>query len=93
MRNIIIFDMPDVRENLLPITFTRPISDIRIGITTIKEKWQLYFPEDYFSYWTTEYLQPKYPTNAKDDNYFVAGHIIPDDNIINAITSLQSGEL
>ena len=93
MRNIIIFDMPDVRENLLPVTFTRPISDIRIGITTIKEKWQLYFPEDYFSYWTTEYLQPKYPTNAQDDNYFVAGHIIPDDNITNAITSLQPGEL
>ena len=49
MKNIILFDIQDVRDNLLPITFTRPISDIRVGITTIKEKWQHFFHEDNFS--------------------------------------------
>ena len=92
MRNIILFDKPDVRENLLPITFTRPISDIRIGITTIKEKWQRYFPEASFSYWTTEYLHPKFSTIATDDNYFIAGNIIPDNEIVERIKNLQSGE-
>lgn len=93
MKNIIIFDMPDVRENLLPLTFTRPISHIRIGITTIKEKWQHFFPKDSFSYWTKEYLQPKYPTKDTNDNYFVAGHIIPNPDIIEKIYNLNSGEL
>lgn len=92
MRNIILFDKPDVRENLLPITFTRPISDIRIGITTIKEKWQRYFPEASFSYWTTEYLHPKFSTIATDDNYFIAANIIPDNEIVETIKNLQSGE-
>ena len=92
MRNIILFDKPDVRENLLPITFTRPISDIRIGITTIKEKWQRYFPEASFSYWTTEYLHPKFSTIATDDNYFIAANIIPDNEIVETIQNLQSGE-
>lgn len=92
MRNIILFDKPDVRENLLPITFTRPISDIRIGITTIKEKWQRYFPEVSFSYWTTEYLHPKFSTIATDDNYFIAANIIPDNEIVETIKNLQSGE-
>lgn len=92
MRNIILFDKPDVRENLLPITFTRPISDIRIGITTIKEKWQRYFPEASFSYWTTEYLHPKFSTIATDDNYFIAANIIPDNEIVETIKNLQSEE-
>ena len=38
-RNIIFFDDNDVRKNLLPITYTRPIAKIRLGITTIEEKW------------------------------------------------------
>lgn len=92
MKNIIIFDIPEIRENLLPITFTRPISHIRIGISTIQEKWQHYFPEDNFSHLTTEYLQPKFATCSTNDNYFVAGHIIPTANIAAHIAELQPGE-
>ena len=92
MKNIIIFDTPEVRENLLPITFTRPISHIRIGITTILEKWQHFFPEDEFSPLTTEYLQPKFITHATDDNYFVAGHVIPSQKLVDLISNLQPGE-
>lgn len=92
MKNIILFDIQDVRDNLLPITFTRPISDIRVGITTIKEKWQRFFPEDNFSPLTTEYLQPKFITNVTNDNYFVAGHVIPTVELVDAINKLQQGE-
>ena len=68
-RNIILYDDPELRENLLPITFTRPIADIRFGIFTIRRKWQRAFPGDY-SYLTADYLQPKYPAhevNTLDD--------------------------
>lgn len=92
MKNFIIFDHPEIRENLLPITFTRPISDIRIGITTIKEKWQRIFPQDVFSPLTTEYLQPKFITTITDDNYFVAGHVIPTPELAEMINNLQPGE-
>ncbi len=29
-----------VRNALLPFTFTRPVADIRVGILTIREKWE-----------------------------------------------------
>ncbi|HQX03888.1 MAG TPA: putative sugar nucleotidyl transferase, partial [Flavobacterium sp.] len=45
--NYILFDGP-VRNALLPFTFTRPVADIRIGILTIREKW-----EKYLGYTTT----------------------------------------
>ncbi len=92
MKNIIIFDIPEVRENLLPLTFTRPISHIRVGITTIQEKWQRFFPDDTFSPLTTEYLQPKFITSTTEDNYFVAGHVIPDKQLADAVCNLNPGE-
>ena len=53
--NIILFD-DEHRVNLLPLAFTRPIADFRIGILTIKEKWAHYFDATY-SYATATYLQ------------------------------------
>ena len=38
--NYILFD-GTVRNALLPFTFTRPVADIRIGILTIREKWEM----------------------------------------------------
>ena len=39
--NVILFDTD--RENLYPLSLTRPISDFRVGILTIKEKWELFY--------------------------------------------------
>ena len=92
MTNIILFDDKDTWTDLLPIVYTRPISDIRIGILTIKEKWQKYFPDHDFSYLTAEYLSVKYPTNITDDNLFIAGNCCPDKNFADAVSALGNGE-
>lgn len=92
MTNIILFDDKDTWTDLLPIVYTRPISDIRIGILTIKEKWQKYFPDHDFSCLTAEYLSVKYPTNITDDNLFIAGNCCPDKNFADAVSVLGNGE-
>lgn len=91
-RNIILYDDPELRENLLPITFTRPIADIRFGIFTIRRKWQRAFPGDY-SYLTADYLQPKYPAHEVNtiDDFYIAGNICPNPSLIKAIEKLPSG--
>ena len=38
--NYILFDESNVRTNLLPLTFMRLVADIRLGIMTIREKWE-----------------------------------------------------
>lgn len=91
MKNIILFDISEVRENLLPLTFTRPISLIRVGITTILEKWQRFFPDEEFSHLTTDYLAPKFSHKALDDNYFIAGHVIPNQRLSDLISQLETG--
>ena len=57
--NVILFDTD--RENLFPLSFTRPISDFRVGILTIKEKWEYYYNN--VSVKTEDYLMDKFPIN------------------------------
>ena len=53
--NLILFDCHKTRANLLPFTFTRPVADIRLGILTIREKWEKLLDKKSFSL-TEEYL-------------------------------------
>ena len=92
MKNIIIFDDPAVHMNLLPITYTRPVSYIRVGITTIYEKWKYFIKDAEFSSYVDPYLMKKFPTTITDENYFIAGHIYPCDALIEAIFRLDKGE-
>ncbi len=91
--NIILFDDVNVKKNLLPMSFTRPLADFRVGITTIREKWERLIPGNY-SYLTSDYLQAKFQPVFADDNLFVAGHVCPDrsDEFIAKVNGLAAGE-
>jgi UDP-N-acetylglucosamine diphosphorylase/glucosamine-1-phosphate N-acetyltransferase len=86
--NLILFDEPGIRANLLPFTFTRPVGGIRIGIVTIREKWEKYLNKT-ASFLTEEYLQKKFPATAGADNLLINGALCPDDALVNAIQSLK----
>ena len=58
--NYILFDDQKVREDLLPLTFTRPVAEIRFGISTMREKWERFLGEK-TSTLTEGYLSKKYP--------------------------------
>lgn len=75
--------------SLRPLTFTRPVANLRIGILTIAEKWAKYLHAD-FGYLTQAYLSSKYP--AIDSALYINGSICPDEALLNAITALQDGE-
>lgn len=91
MKNIILFDDKVARENLLPISFTRPVADMRFGIMTIREKWEKALPGTY-SYLTVDYLSKKYPTAATSENVFIAGNVCPDDELVAMIKTLKVGD-
>jgi len=88
--NYILFDDKSW-ENLLPLTFTRPVCEIRTGILTIKEKWEKHFNEQ-FSYITQDYLQKKFILKVDSDNILINGSILPDEKILNEIKSLDKNE-
>ena len=90
--NIILFDEPTTKKNLLPFTFTRPISKIRIGILTIQEKWEKWFAASY-SFLTDEYLSKKFPSQNSNSNLYINGSVLPSADIIAAIEALKKNQV
>ncbi|MFY7829718.1 MAG: GlmU family protein [Flectobacillus sp.] len=90
--NYIIFDDSSIRAILLPLTFVRPVSEIRFGIDTITEKWQSYL-DNTVSFATQDYLQEKYPLKLQSDNIFINGAVCPNAALLDAIQGLSSGQL
>ena len=77
---------------LRPLTFTRPISELRVGILTIREKWEKRFG-DKVAYLTKDYLQEKFPLSVEDDNLLINASVCPNDELLWKIKSLQAGEM
>ena len=92
-RNVIMFDDNEVRKHLMPFTYTRPTAGLRVGITTIAEKWQAMLGEATYSYLTVPYLKKKFPLHARrSSNLMVAGHVIPTPKLAQLVLDLQEGE-
>jgi UDP-N-acetylglucosamine diphosphorylase/glucosamine-1-phosphate N-acetyltransferase len=89
--NAILFDDTN-RNNLLPLTFTRPVAELRIGITTIKEKWESAINRK-CSFATAGYLSGKYPMVLMEDNLFINAGVIPGEDVVRHIVQLKSNEL
>jgi UDP-N-acetylglucosamine diphosphorylase/glucosamine-1-phosphate N-acetyltransferase len=87
---IILFD-DNSHQTLLPLTYTRPVADLRIGILTIAEKWAKYFNLSY-SFSTADYLQEKFPLQIEERNLFINGSVCPDEELHDAILKLHVSE-
>ena len=93
MINVIFYDLPRVHADLLPMTFTRPVADFRIGITTIREKWAMMLPQDCrYGYRTVGFLVKKYKAEEIDDNLFIAGNVVPNPALVEEVLRLEIGE-
>ena len=84
--NYILFD-GSARNQLLPFTYTRPVADLRVGILTIREKWEKMLGYTTSSV-TEDYLVDKFPMVEFNDNIFINASIIPSENIVKMIKSL-----
>lgn len=92
-RHYILFDTP-ARDLLYPFTHTRPVAAIRVGILTIREKWERWLNAS-TSFLTLPYLQEKFPLHnlsSADHCVLINGHILPDPTLVQAVQSLQAGQ-
>lgn len=89
--NLILFDHPTIRQNLLPFTFTRPVAGIRVGILTLAEKWEKSLSAQ-ASFSTEPYLSKKFPLRHESDNLWVNGAVCPTPELVAAIQKLKTGD-
>lgn len=87
----LLFDGPE-REHLLPLTYTRPVADLRIGIDTIHEKWEALLQTE-AGILTLPYLQPAFPFPARERYRLINSSILPSAPLIQEINNLREGEV
>ena len=88
--NYILFD-GEHRDALLPFTYTRPVADIRIGILTIREKWELFLGSTTTTV-TEDYLSEKYPMVEMEQNVMINASYIPTENLVHQIKNLKENQ-
>lgn len=88
--NYILFD-GTVRNSLLPFTFTKPVADLRIGILTIREKW-----ETYLGFTTTtlteDYLEEKFPMVEMEQNVMINASFLPTLSLAEMVMELKENQ-
>src|SRR5690606_30161543 len=82
----ILFD-GTVRKALLPFTFTRPVADIRIGILTIREKWEKYLSSTTTTI-TEDYLSGKFPMVEMEENVLINASFLPNPELVDLVQGL-----
>ncbi|MDE6559050.1 MAG: glucose-1-phosphate thymidylyltransferase, partial [Muribaculaceae bacterium] len=86
------FDTEQTHGDLLPLSYTRPIADFRVGIRTLREVWEDLLPGIY-CYRPVEFQREKFGTcGAGDDMFFIAGNLLPQEGMAERIAALQPGE-
>ncbi len=84
-------------ENLYPFTLTRQIQDIRVGILTLREKWEKILGITSFDRWEDDYKDldrsiPLEKINENDTCFMIHGNILPTPKLIKALKKLKDGE-
>lgn len=89
--NYILFD-GNRRDALLPFTYTKPVADLRIGILTIREKWE-YFLGSTTTTITEDYLSEKYPMVEAEQNVLINSSFLPNEKLVELVQNLNENQL
>lgn len=89
--NYILFDGTS-HIDLLPLTYTKPVADIRIGILTIREKWEKRLTSTITTV-TEEYLQDKYPMVEMEENVMINASFVPTEGLAEIIMNLRENQM
>jgi UDP-N-acetylglucosamine diphosphorylase/glucosamine-1-phosphate N-acetyltransferase len=72
---------------MAPLTLTRPVGNLRMGIFTNDERWKLFLPDVEIGFLTENYLSKKF--NSIQKGIRVNASIIPNEDVVAAIMHLE----
>lgn len=88
--NILLFSTHE-HQNLLPLTFTKPCGELRMGILTFRERWEKLLNAE-VSYLTEDYLSELFQANIQEDNVFIHSNYFPTEDLVKEIQQLEKGK-
>lgn len=91
--DVTLFSPKNCIINFSPLTLTRPLAEIRVGILTLKEKWEKYLNTKITNYICPEPLSFSYPyEKTGTETLFINSAVLPNTKLAEKINQLKSGE-
>lgn len=92
--NLVFAETQEGHQQLLPLTYTRPVANLRVGILTIDEKWSRHLSIHQYGYYTQDYLQEKFPLiEAEEDTLWIFNGILPSKSLLKAVHKLATNQV
>jgi len=88
----LVFSDAQYWEDFLPLTFTRPVAEMRCGILTFSERWQKILDSTEISWFTEMYLKQKFREPEKKESLFLVPNFLPTETVVQQIKELKQGE-
>lgn len=88
----LVFSDAQYWEDFLPLSFTRPVAEMRCGILTFAERWRRLLAAEEARYITEDYLQCKYQRPDAVESLFLVPNFLPTETVLSQIRSLKKGE-
>ncbi len=88
----LVFSDAQFWEDFLPLTFTRPVAEMRCGILTFSERWQKLLETSDVSYLTESFLQEKFKKPEDREGLFLVPNFLPTAKVLEQIRELKNGE-
>ncbi len=86
-------DRPEARAAFLPLTHTRPVADLRVGILTLAEKWAFALKPDRTTFQCDALFAHRYAQPPKGEPVlFIESRLLPASFLVEAVMALKPGE-
>lgn len=86
------YDSQESWQQMLPLSYTRPVADLRVGILKIHEKWNHYLKADTISFRSKDYLNPVF-ISPSEKSLTVLGNVLPTPELGEAIRNLEENQV
>lgn len=88
----LVFSDAQYWEDFLPLTFTKPLAEMRCGILTFSERWKKLLDLNEVSFITEDYLHAKFKAPEKIESLFITPNFLPSEGVLKQIKDLKLGE-
>lgn len=88
----LVFSDAQYWEDFLPLTFTRPVSELRMGILTFRERWKKILKIEECFFLTEDYLQEKFKKPKPKESLLIVPNFLPTERVLERVESLEQGE-
>lgn len=91
MKTIVLFD-GQCHKSLLPLTYTRPVAHLRVGIFTISEKWVHFFDQDVHIR-CKDFLIEKFDSFESSADLGILAGLLPNEDLVDEISNLSPNSI